>query len=74
MMMPFEEWAQLRGWMRAAFWRTQGWTNLERGRVSRYTMHQRHWPEEPFLHEFMADLRPTPDDKNGLRKQRRKIK
>jgi hypothetical protein len=37
------------------FWRTQGWTNLKRGTIARWTMRQRHWPES-YLTEFMADL------------------
>ena len=43
------------GELRAAFWRSQGWANLERATVARWTFQRRHWPEV-YLHEFMIDL------------------
>jgi hypothetical protein len=43
------------GQARAIFWETQDWANLERARYARI-LRRRHWPEEPYLHEFMADL------------------
>jgi hypothetical protein len=52
----FEQWAGDRGFMRAAFWATQGWANPERARYAHWVLKQRHWREEPYLHEFMVDL------------------
>jgi hypothetical protein len=54
-MMTFDEWVELRARHRARFWRTQGWTNLKRGTIARWTMMRRHWPES-YLPEFTADL------------------
>jgi hypothetical protein len=54
--LSFEEWCQRGGIARANFWESQDWANLERARFTRYTMRQRHWPEEPYLHECLADL------------------
>jgi hypothetical protein len=68
--LPFEEWCQRGGQARAIFWATQGWANLERATFARYTLRQRHWPEEPYLHECLADLSATLPVKR--RRKRRK--
>jgi hypothetical protein len=47
------------GKARANFWATQDWANLKRATEARYTLRRRHWPEEPYLHECMADLSAT---------------
>ena len=57
------------GELRAAFWRSQDWANLERARYAHWVLRRRHWPEEPYLHEFMADLSP---DARAPRVARRK--
>jgi hypothetical protein len=57
---PFEEWVARRGRSRASFWYTQDWMNLERARVSRHILHQRHW-QESCLVEFLTDLSDIAD-------------
>jgi hypothetical protein len=52
---PYEDWARLRGWLRAAFWRTEGFANLKRARDVHWRFHRRHWPEA-CLSGWMADL------------------
>jgi hypothetical protein len=71
-LLPFQEWCESRsawgGLARAAFWYTQNFANLDRATFTHWTMRQRHWPEEPYLHECLADLR------DQLRAKRRKTR
>jgi hypothetical protein len=53
---PFSEWCQRGGQARAHYWESQDFANLARGRYAQWVMRRRHWTEEPYLHEFMADL------------------
>jgi hypothetical protein len=44
------------GQARGRYWYTQNFVNLERATIARWTMRQRPWPEEPYSHEYIADL------------------
>ena len=52
----WEEAPRWGGSARAHDCESQDWINLERARVTPWILQQRHWPEEPYLHEFMTDL------------------
>ena len=67
---PFKEWCQRGGQARAHYWESQDWANLKRATQAHWTMRRRHWPEEPYLHECLADLSATLPVK---RRKRRKF-
>jgi hypothetical protein len=69
--MSFMSDSQWGGIARANFWATQDWANLKRASYAHWVLKQRHWPEEPYLHECLADL-PSLQPRRRRTKQRKR--
>jgi hypothetical protein len=67
-----EEWrTRYGGIQRARYWATQDWANLQRATFTHHIMNRRHWPEEPYLHECLADLSNQLPAKRTRRRKRK---
>jgi hypothetical protein len=67
----FTAWCSWGGKARARYWYMQDYVNLERARYSHWVMKQRHWLEEPYLHECLADLSVTLHAKRRTKRHKR---
>jgi hypothetical protein len=73
--LPFEDWAQFKGWLRASFWRTQGFANLQRARDVHWT-YRRRWWSETAVGGWMVDLEAEspPSSLPPRRRTKKKLK
>ena len=70
-MIPFDQWVKMRARHRVRFWRQLDFANLKRATFTHWIMQRRHWPEDPYLHECLADLREQLPAKRRTKQRKR---